>query len=172
MTQTTTPYLEREISFLTSLQKRTENDNGAKAALKRALSGEPRHFRNVYSLILPYLEGIPKWQQDHWLFVASLSVYYPQSIKENHRDFGHSCRQLANKTESGGTERRFKALLDTAIADLHLPIAALIRQLKSKEVSIDYPKLIADVCRWDHPDQYIQDQWARTFWGAIPDTSK
>lgn len=172
MTQTTTPYLERQISFLTGLQKRIENDNGAKAALKRALSGEPRHLRDVYSLVLPYLEGISEWQQDNWLFVASLSAYYPQSIKDNQRDFGYSCRQLANKSESEGTERRFKALLDTASADLHPPIAALVRQIKSKEVSVDYPKLIADLCRWDHPDQYIQDHWARTFWVATPDTSK
>jgi CRISPR system Cascade subunit CasB len=170
ITTETSTYLQRETDFLEHLHKRIANDNGAKAALKRALSGEPKHLRSVYSLVLPYLDGIPDWKQDHiWIPVVCLSVYYPQPIRGKKHNFGHSCRQLANKTESEGMERRFRALLDTTLADIQTPITALVRQMKSKEVAIDYPQLIFDLNGWEHPDQYIQDKWARTFWG-VPTT--
>jgi CRISPR system Cascade subunit CasB len=168
MTTTKTPnsYLERQTKFLESLHRRIKDDNGAKATFKRALSGEERHIRNTYSMVLPYLEGIHERQQEIWIFVASLSVYYPQTIREKQQNFGSSCRGLANNTQSEGADRRFRALLDTALEDIQSPLTALVRQIKTKEVRIDYPKLLADLCQWDHPDQYIQDRWARTFWGA------
>jgi CRISPR system Cascade subunit CasB len=166
-TQKTANRLERQIKFLESLHRRINSDNGAKATLKRALSGEERHIRNSYSIILPHIPDVTEWQQEIWILVACLSGYYPQTLdRESQQNFGCSCRGLANATSSEGADRRFRALLDTALEDLRSPLTALIRQIKIKEVRIDYPKLLADLCQWDHPDQYIQDRWARTFWGA------
>jgi CRISPR system Cascade subunit CasB len=168
MTTTKTPnsYLERQNNFLENLHRRIKDDNGVKAVFKRALSGEERHIRNTYSMVLPYLEGIHERQQEIWIFVASLSVYYPQSIREKQQNFGSSCRGLANNTQSEGADRRFRALLDTALEDIQSPLTALVRQIKTKEVRLDYPQLLSDLCQWEHPDQYIQDRWARNFWGA------
>lgn len=157
--------LERQTQFLENLHRRIKNDNGAKSILKRALSGEDRHIRNTYAILLPYMPDI-KWQQENWILVACLSVYYPQPIRENQQNFGYSCRGLANATHSEGADRRFRALLDTALEDLRSPLTALVRQIKSKEIRLDYSQLLSDLGRWEHPDQYIQDQWARTFWGA------
>jgi CRISPR system Cascade subunit CasB len=48
----------------------------------------------------------------------------------------------------------------------------MVRLMKSKKIAINYPQLVVDLCRWNHPDQYIQDKWARAFWNAPkPDTS-
>jgi CRISPR system Cascade subunit CasB len=169
MSTTTSPtYLARQTKFLKSLHNKIEkdNDNGAKAALKRALSDDDRHIRNTYSIVLPHIPDI-EYQQKIWIFVACLSVYYPQVLdRENPKNFGYSCHGLANATKSAGADRRFRALLDTAAEDLQSPITSLIRQIKSKEIRLDYPQLLFDLCRWDHPDQYVQDRWARTFWGA------
>jgi CRISPR system Cascade subunit CasB len=169
MTTTKAPaaQLKRPTKFLESLHRRIRDDNGAKALLKRALSGEERHIRNTYAIALPYLEGIHERQQEIWILVACLSVYYPQTLdREDSRNFGYSCRGLANATSSEGADRRFRALLDTALEDVRSPLTALVRQMKSKEIRIDYPQLLSDLCQWEHPDQYIQDQWARTFWGV------
>jgi CRISPR system Cascade subunit CasB len=165
-TKTSTTYLERQTKFLESLHRRIKDDNGAKAVFKRALSGEERHIRNTYSMVLSYLEGIHERQQEIWIFVASLSVYYPQSIREKQQNFGSSCRGLANNTQSEGADRRFRALLDTSLEDIQSPLTALVRQIKANEVRMDYPQLLADLCQWEHSNQYIQDRWARTFWGA------
>ncbi|NJM75829.1 MAG: type I-E CRISPR-associated protein Cse2/CasB [Acaryochloridaceae cyanobacterium RU_4_10] len=165
-TKTSSTRLDRPTKFLESLHLRINNDNGAKAVFKRALSGEGRHIRNTYSMVLSYLEGIHERQQEVWIFVASLSVYYPQSIREKQQNFGSSCRGLANHAQSEGADRRFRALLDTSLEDIQSPLTALVRQIKRKEVRIDYPQLLADLCQWEHPNQYIQDNWARAFWIA------
>ncbi len=174
MTTTQTPprnRLERETKFLQAISNRIKNDTGAKATFKRALSGEHHHLRKVYPFSLPYLEGIHDRQQDIWIFVACLSIYHDQDAKPSPRNFAQSCLDLRNSSESKGPERRFKTLLDTDLVDIQSPITALVRQIKSKKdkkISVYYPQLIADLCFWEHPDQFVQDQWAKTFWRAFP----
>jgi CRISPR system Cascade subunit CasB len=155
--------------FLESVKRDIKNDNGTKATLKRALTGEKRHLRAVYPILLRYLDGI-KYHQDEWIFVACLFASDSEQTleREERSNFGKSVRGLAGNTDSKGPERRFKALLDTPLEDLHSPIAALVRLMKTKGIAIDYPQLIVDLRQWEHPDQYVQDQWARAFWGAPP----
>ena len=146
---------------------------GGQAILRRAISGDPTHiikvheFRNSLNLSI--------WEEDKILIpVACLFVYYPQKIDRvqdpKKRNFGRSCWNLAmdiDKTgQSKGTPRRFKALLDTSLTDIRSPLSNLVRQMKSRGVPIDYPQLLIDLQQWEHPKQYIQDNWARTYWGA------
>jgi CRISPR system Cascade subunit CasB len=150
--------------ILESIDRNIKNDNGAKASLKRVLTGEPRHIRTVYSIVLPYLGGI-EYNLDEWIFVAALLAYYPQKLDRTpSKNFGSSASGLASATNSEGADRRFRALLDTSLEDIRSPLSALIRQMKTKDITIDYPQLIVDLCGWDHPDQYVQDKWARSFW--------
>lgn len=163
--------LEYEVRFLKSVSDRAKNDSGTKVTFKRALSGEPEHIRKVYPFVLSMLNGVSEWEQEQvWIPVACLSVYYPQESREEEkrRNFGQSCHGLAAATTSEGADRRFRTLLDLSLEDLYSPLTALVRQMKSKGIAIDYPQLLADLRQWDHADQYIQDRWARSFWGAVP----
>jgi CRISPR system Cascade subunit CasB len=171
---TTTPKssrLERATTFLDNLRQRIKNDSGAKATLKRALSGDKHHIRRTYPFLLPSLEGIPERQKDIWIFVACLDIYHDQDKEPAPRNFAQSCLDLQNKVPSQGPERRFRTLLDTALVDIQSPITALVRQFKSQEVKVYYPQLILDLCNWDHPDQFVQDHWAKTFWRAFSHNS-
>ena len=167
------PAVQRAASVLGHIQNTVKNDSGAKADLKRALTGEPRHRRAVYSLILRYLsETEAKYHLDQWLLVICFLAYYPQNIDpENKLSFGSSARRLVSDNSSGGPERRFRALLDTSLEDLRSPLTAMVRLMKSKNIAINYPQLLVDLWRWDHPDQYIQDKWARAFWNAPRSTA-
>ena len=159
---------DRAVAFLAFVKAAIQYDTGSKAVLKRALTGEAHHIRAVYPIILDFLErqGI-KYHQNEWIFVACLFAYYEQPInKSDNRNFGHSARELSKDGSSRGPDRRFRAVLDTNLEDLRSPLSALVRLMKSKHISIHYPQLIADLEHWDHPDQYIQDRWARAFWGA------
>jgi CRISPR system Cascade subunit CasB len=158
--------LERAIAFLETLEQRTKNDSGTKATLKRALSGDDRHIRRTYPFVLPYLDGISEWQQDIWIFVGCLAIYHNPDPKLTDGSFAKSCLALKNTVQSQGPERRFRALLDTTLSDIQSPITALVRQFKSKGIKVYYPQLITDLCNWEHPDQFVQDRWARTFWQA------
>ncbi|MGB7414624.1 MAG: type I-E CRISPR-associated protein Cse2/CasB [Thermosynechococcaceae cyanobacterium] len=132
MTPTQAPRLERQTQFLENLHRLFKDDNGAKAVFKRTLSGEERHLRNTYSMVLSYIPELPQYLQDIWILVACLSFYYPQTIREEQRNFGYSCHGLANATRSEGADRRFRALLDTSLGDLRSPLTALVRQIKIK----------------------------------------
>lgn len=157
--------LEYESKFLQLVCDQTKNDNAAKADFKRALSGESEHVRKVYRYVLPYVGNASEWELKQILIpVACLSVYYPSDSTTG--NFGHSCRELAKATNSEGADRRFRALLDLSLADIKSPLTALVRQMKSKEIAINYPQLLADLRQWEHPNEYVQDQWARAFWGA------
>jgi len=162
-----TPQLQKAIDFLSLVKQHTERDNGAKAALKRALTGEQRHITAIYPIVLPHLKT--KYNEDEWILVACLSTYYPpQELKyDKLLDFGYSARRLKECTRSEGVSRRFRALLDTSLEDLRSPLCALVRQMKPEKIPVDYPKLLVDLCNWEHYDQFIQDQWARTFWKAL-----
>jgi CRISPR system Cascade subunit CasB len=160
-------------------KSKQKEDLAGQAILKRAMSGEPEHIRKVYEFLPNEIYISSSWEEKHiWIPVACMFVFYPQKIEEvkdsKKFNFGRSCRDLAieiNKTgESKGTERRFRALLDTSLADIRLPLANLVRQMKSKKnsISINHPQLLADLRQWEHSSQHIQDRWARSFWGAAP----
>jgi CRISPR system Cascade subunit CasB len=159
-------------------QKKKEEENLAgQAILKRAMSGDPTHITKVHEFMPRNSLNLSIWEEGKILIpVACLFVYYPQKIDRvqdpKKRNFGRSCWNLAmdiDKTgQSKGTPRRFKALLDTSLADIQSPLNNLVRQMKSRGIPIDYPQLLIDLQQWEHPKQYIQDNWARTYWGAAP----
>jgi len=172
---TTSSHLEGETNFLKAVTERINKDSGAKASFKRALSGEHRHILRVYPFVLPYLEGIHEQQWHLWIFVACLAIFHDQAFEPAPRSFAQSCWDLQNSGKSQGPERRFKTLLDTDLADIKPPFAALVRQIKSKKdtkIPVYYPQLIYDLCFWDHPDQFIQDRWAKDFWRTLPNQEK
>jgi CRISPR system Cascade subunit CasB len=157
-------------------EKSQKKDNlGGQAILRRAMSGEPKHVMGVHEFMPRNIRNLSIWEEDRiWIPVACLFVYYPQTIDRvrdpKKRNFGRSCWNLAmeiDKTgQSKGTPRRFKSLLDTSLTDIRSPLNNLVRQMKSRGVPIDYPQLLIDLQQWEHPKQYIQDKWARTYWGA------
>lgn len=187
-----TSKIEREIKFLQLLQKDlgiklkgeetiddtlkpNKGNSEGQAAFKKAISAEPEHLWKVYKFLPSEISISSEWEEKHiWIPVACLFVFYPQKIEEvkdpRRYNFGLSCWDLAveiNKIgESKGTERRFRALLDTSLSDIRSPLTNLVRQMKSKGIPINYPQLLADLRQWEHPNQYIQDRWARTFWRA------
>ncbi|MEO1637156.1 MAG: type I-E CRISPR-associated protein Cse2/CasB [Cyanobacteria bacterium J06631_9] len=167
-TSSISPAVKRAADVLDRIQNIIEHDSGAKATLKRALTGEPRHRRAAYPFVLRYLsESEERYDLEQWLLVTCLLAYYPQDINpDNTNTFGDSARRLTADNSSGGPERRFRALLDTSLEDLSSPLTAIVRLMKSKSISLNYPQLLVDLCRWEHSDQYVQDKWARAFWSA------
>ncbi len=176
--------LEKARDFLSAINKKVGiyvpegsanllQDKGAMAVLKRGLTGESKHLRAAAPILLPHIKSDSLSYE--WQFVACLFAYYPQPlVLKNTHNFGLSLRQLNDLTDSNaeikGPERRLRALLNMSREDLHTPFTSLVRLIKSKSqkgaIAIDYPRLIVDLCYWDSADQFVQDQWARSFWRA------
>jgi hypothetical protein len=99
------PAVKHAAEVLERIQKSIKNDSGAKADLKRALTGEPRHQRAAYPIVLRYLgETDAQYNLDQWLWVTGFLAYYEQAIDPaNNMTFGDSARRLKDENSSGGT---------------------------------------------------------------------
>ncbi len=159
------------LRFLKALETRMAGDTAVRAALKRSLDGTIEHKQAIYPYVLPLLGDLKPYQQEPFLLVAALYALYPTPLdREKPHHFGRACARLAANGESKGPERRFKSLLDTEAADLTVPLSALIRLMKSKQIDVDYATLLSALQSWSHPDKWVQDRWAREFWAPSATT--
>ena len=181
--------LASEIQFLRNLytrigifwdepeKKHLGLDTAARATVRRAMSGETRYITRAREF-MPYIPEKSEWRkQKIWIPIAGLSTFYSQKISDSEKrtNFGRSFwllqKEVRKKSpESKGTARRFRTLLDMSLEDIQTHLSDAVRQMKTREVAIDYPQLLSDLCQWEHPDQYIQDSWARSFWQVLPDS--
>lgn len=61
-------------------------------------------------------------------------------------------------------ERRFHQLLDSDFEDLPDRLRHSIALLKSKEIPVDWRRLLADLINWEWPSRSVQKAWSRDFW--------
>ena len=62
-------------------------------------------------------------------------------------------------------EKRFVALLNCHQEDLPDHLRHAVSLLRSKEIPIDWARLLRDLRWWHREDKRVQRDWARAFWG-------
>ena len=157
-------------AFLEGLAGR--EDRGALAALRRGLGKTPGAAAEAHRFVVPWLPpqaGV--WEEDAYYLVASLFALHPVSWRrdaENPRptDFGASMDRLAAATNRESVERRFTGLLNAHAADLAEHLRHAVAQLRSREVPVDWARLLRDVKSWNRGDCRVQRRWARSFWAS------
>ena len=80
---------------------------------------------------------------------------------------------LPGGANEDSTGKRLQILLDAdleegAASELAFRVRQTVQWLAGRQVGVDYAHLIADLCRWSHPDRYIQKKWAREFYDVRP----
>lgn len=140
-------------------------DPGAKAALRRSLAFPPGTWPGAF----PYVERwVPRdsggWERTVYYLIAGLQALSRSS--SNHGDLGRATKRLQEKTESGSVEQRFLALLDADEEQLPQRLRQLITLLSSHDIAPDWARLRRDLLRWNHQDRYVQQRWARSYYGA------
>lgn len=151
----------RLISYLRGLGKR--QDRAALANLRRGLGKPPKTSMEMYPYLGQFLSNEPKHSYEDAVFiVAALFAYYPDA-PGNVGNLGASLRQL--KDESDSIEKRFVALLNAEAEDLPYYLRQIIGLLKSKEIAVNWEQLFRDVQYWNSDKRFVQQAWARGFWG-------
>ncbi len=157
-----------------------KRDTGALAALRRGLGKPPG---TVYEMF-PHVQWAAaharsRWEEDTYYILATLFAAWHQGrdnpVQTSLRNLGASLRQWAT-TQSGTTdenrlksiESRFSALLAAHLDDLHNHLRHAISLLRSADIPLNWPQLLADLKAWNHPDRYVQREWARAFWAPQP----
>ena len=159
------------IEYLYSLSQ--GQHRGALADLRRGLSEPP----GTAPVMFPYVaRWVPEdarqsWKEKVYYLVAALFAYYQSGSKQAGKqritsgNFGEHClRAKAAKKQSESYEMRFASLLKSNVEDLPVYLRQMISLLKSAEVPINWDQLFYDLNRWNSESQYIQRQWANSFW--------
>jgi len=90
---------------------------------------------------------------------------HPKHLSEI-RNLGTTCRILGTEDENPTASwvLRFKAILDAEQDDIAHHLRSIISMAGSKNVAVNYAKLLTDLCNWSHPEKYVQTDMAREFW--------
>jgi CRISPR system Cascade subunit CasB len=160
---------ERFVAFLVKLVE--SEDRAPLAALRRGLGKKSGEAADSHPLILPRIPANASvWDEDAYYLIGSLfalhQIDWPVSEDESTRtNLGASFARLGRVVESESIEKRFVALLNCHEEDLPDHLRHAVSLLKSKEIPIDWARLLRDVRRWNHEDRWVQREWARAFWG-------
>lgn len=150
------------VRYLCSLAEAGER--GALAALRRGLGRPPGTAVEMFRYVEPWLPaGCSRAQEAAYYLIASLFALHPIAAPSG--NMGNHLLQAAVSGGEDALERRFTALLAAHSDDLPHYLRQAISFLKSKEIPVNWEQLLRDVLNWDHPERFVQKNWARAFWG-------
>ena len=155
------------VKFITKL------DRGEQAKLRRNVGKDLAESRNISWFFRVLNEfNIPVRQEDLYLTFASLLCHDKRAMRDGavfSGDLSASLALLARKGSPEAVERRLRILLDTdspGEAD-DFRFAQVIRLLISKDIPIDWPRLLIDLCDWTKETRPVQKRWARNYYNQI-----
>ena len=184
MSRATVPAQEwgtlRVARLVRGLERLIERENrAALAALRRGLGKEPGGAPEMFPIIVPLLPAARLRRRDEACayLIASLFGMHPRSWKaegsgRRSRNLGASLRQLRQRTESEGPQRRFVALLNSDADDLGHRLRDVIGLLRDAGLPVDWEQLTRDILAWERADREVQLRWARAFWGEEREPSE
>jgi CRISPR system Cascade subunit CasB len=162
---------ENEHSFVTYLENKRD-DRAALAALRRGLGRPPGTVPDMYRYVVPWLpDEAPPWREDAYYLIAALFAYHPKEGGRGNMG-NHFARTRDPQGDNTAIERRFTTLLAAHPDDLDDYLRQAVSFLKSEEVPINWHQLLSDVMAWGHPERYVQQRWARGFWGRAAEVEE
>ncbi|MGA9994152.1 MAG: type I-E CRISPR-associated protein Cse2/CasB [Pyrinomonadaceae bacterium] len=167
----------RDERFITALEQLIkQEDRAALAALRRGLGKEPGTAMEMHSYVARFTQGLSDYAEAPYYIVAALVGLYPTerwqlNEEKAQTNLGASFNYLSPpKSENRpSVERRFVALLNCNTEDLPDHLRQAISLLKSKDVHVDWLRLLRDIKQWERDDRRAQRQWAKAFWGDATD---
>ena len=158
------------LQHLQELADPSTPDRGSLAALRRGLGQPPGSVPEMATHVVPYLpDGQWTWRNQTYFVLASLFGLFhtpprriPGPVPQN---MGDTLRSIGDKTDSHSIEGRFMAMLKSHRDDLPNHLRHAVDLASGKEIAINWEQLLKDMNNWDHPDQFVQRNWSRGFWG-------
>lgn len=149
------------VSFLERLAK--DENRAALAALRRGLGKKPGAATEMMPYICPFLSDRDSLHERGAKFmIASLFAWHPESATMG--NLGDHLKRIPTPKDSDSTARRFKSLLNCNVESLHYHLRQAVSLLKSKGIHVNWHRLYDDIRYWSHPEKFVQQKWARSFW--------
>jgi CRISPR type I-E-associated protein CasB/Cse2 len=134
---------------------RFENDRGAMADLRCALSPSPAKRSRAWPLLAP-LGGVGNSRAET---VAGLFAWHPQDTDVG--NLGTTCRLLA--AENNTFDARFRRLLGCDRDEICNRLRPAILAARPRRIAVNYEQLYVDLSYWGDA---VKARWAREYWGA------
>jgi CRISPR system Cascade subunit CasB len=152
--------INRSNLFISRLE---DLDVGDRARLKRNSGKTLAESHDVLALFYGLLPaGVPVYQEEIYFLLATL---FPLADGGAEHDLGTSLFKARNLKNAKGLDSRMENLLDADFAQLHFRLRQTIHFLHSCRVRVNWQQLLEDLLQWDHPDRYVQQRWARSYFG-------
>lgn len=152
---------EPDLNIREYIRKLENLDAGDKARFKRNVGrtiSESHDVLGLFYRLLPF--GVSHYHVELYFLVATL---FPHCDSGGSGDFGTSLKQARDKKHSKGLDRRVEILLDAEETQLTFHLRQTVHFLHSKRVRINWASLLEDLIYWSHPDRFIQQRWARSY---------
>ncbi len=133
------------------------------AALRVGLRSQNGVCLDAMPHVSPYL-GERETDKDRWFFaVATLFALHPHDQPQR-ESLGGAFAKL--RKDSDSIEKRFQLLLACDEENLWEQLVQIVSLLKSKNVPVNWFRLLDDLTRnnWDDPERLLQLRWARDFY--------
>lgn len=145
------------VAFVTSL------DRAGLATLRRSLSFAPGTWPPAFPIVEPFVASATNARRADAYLVAGLMAW-SRNTEPGTGDMGAACARLRDASDSGSTERRFVDLLDADRDALPHRLRQMVALMASKSITPAWSELIRDLAAWDHPDRFVQQRWARSYY--------
>jgi len=141
------------------------DDRAMLATLRRGLGKSVGESIEIFPILMPVIGSNPSEEHMASAFqVASLFALHPVHTEKG--NFGEHVKRLKQAgQEESSTERRFIQLLRLRRESIDAPLRQHVQILKSKDIPINWNQLFYDLQYWSHPDHFVQESWAKAFWG-------
>lgn len=174
------------IVSLVRLAPKSPEDDGnraALAALRRGLGRKPGSVPEMFRYVTPsFRPSTTRRQEDNMFIIASLFGLYPrhssstrsplqalQLLKQERDSAGN---RALNPERETSIDKRVVALLNSGIDEVPTHLRHIIHLLNSSQRQpwINFETMLRDLGAWDHPDRWVQRNWARDWWADYRST--
>lgn len=145
--------------FISYLEKNAKRDwRHMLPKLRRGLGHRPGEAVEALPFIVPFLPSDPDL---HEIFFVVGTLFGLHPAPNGKGNLGDMFRRLG---ENPSLENRFVSILNSHIDELGDRLRHVVSLAKSKNIPIDYRRLLTDLVYWTHPNRYVQLNWARSYW--------
>jgi CRISPR system Cascade subunit CasB len=162
-----TPRQHQVAAFIAALKRL---DNAGRAQLKRNAGRALHEARDVHRVFFQALPAAIARGPDEEIYFLIATLYPLAKARDDGASLGATLRAVRQHRRNESLDRRFQALLDSDTEQLRFRVRQAVRLAAATEQRIDWGQLLSDLLAWEHPDRYVQLNWARDYFVDQPAT--
>ena len=154
--------LPSETTINLFIERLKKLDAGDLARLKRNAGrplAEARDATALFYRLLP--AGVAAAQEETYFLLATL---FPLAEGGAQGNLGAALRRTQSEKTQKGLDRRIDILLDADGEQLPFRLRQTIHFIQSNRVKVNWTGLLTDLLHWNHPDRFVQQNWARAYY--------